>query len=153
MTCFTSRLLYCCLVPSEPFHVEFASYVKDILRREASSTDLLVRPSVRPFIEPLVCFSSNCFCIIDLLLLLLLLQDLFFIYRVLRKNYVFSQFTVTPPSSTSLFKALNAMPVYCHSYWLVFFFCTTNSSRMLTGERWQNFGNSWKKTQYLMNTL
>ena len=89
MTCFTSRLLYCCLVPSEPFHVEFASYVKDILRREASSKDLLVRPSVRPFIEPLVCFSSNCFCIIDLLLLLLLLQDLFFYIQGVEEKLCF----------------------------------------------------------------
>ena len=32
-------------------------------------------------------------------------------------------------------------------------FCTDNSSRVLTRERWQTFENSWKKTQYLMNTL
>ena len=32
-------------------------------------------------------------------------------------------------------------------------FCTTNSSRVLARERWQTFENSWKKTQYLMNTL
>ena len=44
------------------------------------------------------------------------------------------------------------MQVYSHSYWLVFF-CTTNSSRVLARERWQTFENSWKKTQYLMNTL
>ena len=50
------------------------------------------------------------------------------------------------------FKALNAMQVYSHSYWLVIF-CTTNSSRVLARERWQTFENSWKKTQYLMNTL
>ena len=38
------------------------------------------------------------------------------------------------------------------SYWLVIF-RTTNSSRVLARERWQTFVNSWKKTQYLMNTL
>ena len=32
-------------------------------------------------------------------------------------------------------------------------FCTTNSSRVTASERWQTFENSWKKTQYLMNTL
>ena len=40
------------------------------------------------------------------------------------KNCVFSQFTATPDSPTSLkgaFKALNAMRVYSHSYWLVTF--------------------------------
>ena len=70
-----------------------------------------------------------------------------------RKNCVFSQFTATPPSPTSLretFKALNAMPVYIHSYWLATF-CTTNSSRVLAKERWQTLENSWrKKTQYSM---
>ena len=44
------------------------------------------------------------------------------------------------------------MRVYSLSYWLVIF-CTTNSSRVLARERWQIFENSWKKTQYLMNTL
>merc|ERR1712049_5940 len=29
-------------------------------------------------------------------------------------------------------------------------FCTTNDSRVLARERWQTFGNSWKKTQYLI---
>merc|ERR1711860_43320 len=50
------------------------------------------------------------------------------------------------------FKALNATRVYSRSYWLVIF-CTTNSSRVLARERWQTFENSWKKKQYLMNTL
>ena len=66
------------------------------------------------------------------------------IYRVFRKNCVFSQFTATPPSPTFLWetlKALNAMRVYSHSYWLVIF-CTTNSSRVLERERWQTFENS-----------
>ena len=61
---------------------------------------------------------------------------------------IVSQFTATPPSPTSLkeaFKALNAMRVYSHSYWLVIF-CTTNSSRVLARERWQTFENSWKNT-------
>ena len=44
------------------------------------------------------------------------------------------------------------MRVYSHSYWLVIFW-TTNSSRVLAREGWQTFENSWKKTQYLMNTL
>ena len=52
-----------------------------------------------------------------------------------------------PPSSpTSLleaFKALIAIRVYSHSYWLVIF-CTANSSRVLARERWQSFENSWK---------
>ena len=72
-----------------------------------------------------------------------------------RKNLVFSQFTTTPHSPLSLqgtFKALNALGVYSHSYWLVIF-GTTNSSRVLARERWQTYENSWKKTQYLMNTL
>ena len=63
------------------------------------------------------------------------------------KNCVFSQFATTPPSPTSLqetFKALNAVRVYSHSYWLVIS-CTTNSSRVLARERWQTFENSWKK--------
>ena len=42
--------------------------------------------------------------------------------------------------------------VHCRSYWLVIF-CTTNSSRVLARERWQTLKNSWKNTQYLMNTL
>ena len=44
-------------------------------------------------------------------------------------------------------KALNAMQVYSHSYWLVIF-CTANSSRVLTRERWQTFENSWKKDNF-----
>ena len=79
------------------------------------------------------------------------------IYRVFRKNCVCSQFTATPPSPASLCckrfsKLSNAMRVYSHSYWLVIF-CTTNSSRVLARERWQTFENSWKKTQYILNTL
>ena len=76
-------------------------------------------------------------------------------YRVFRKNCVFSQFTATPPSPTTLwetFKALKAMRVYSHSYWLVIF-CTTTSNRVPERDRWQTFENSWKKNQYLMNTL
>ena len=68
-------------------------------------------------------------------------------YRVFRKNCVFSQFTANPYSPTSLketCKALNAMRVYNHSFWLVIV-CTTNSSRVLARERWQSFENSWKK--------
>ena len=44
-----------------------------------------------------------------------------FKYRVFRKKCVFSQFTATPPSPSSLketLKALNAMRIYSHSYWL-----------------------------------
>ena len=48
--------------------------------------------------------------------------------------------------------SLDAMRVYIHSYWPVIF-CTTNSSRVLARERLQTFENSWKKMQYLMNTL
>ena len=44
------------------------------------------------------------------------------------------------------------MRVYSPSHWLVIF-CTTNSSRVQSWERWQTFENSWKKTQYLTNTL
>ena len=50
------------------------------------------------------------------------------------------------------FIARNEMRVYSHSYWLVNF-CKTNSSRVLAKERLQTFENSWKKTQYLNNTL
>ena len=60
-------------------------------------------------------------------------------YRVLIKYCVFSQFTATPPSPTSLLetlKAFNAEQVYSHSYWLEIF-CTTNSSRLLAREKWQ----------------
>ena len=74
---------------------------------------------------------------------------------VFRKNCVSSQFTATPPSPTLLsetLKALNKMQVYSNSYWLAIV-CTTNSSRVLARERWQTFEKSWKKTQYLMNTL
>ena len=63
-------------------------------------------------------------------------------YRVFRKNCVFSQFTATPPSPTSLQMTFKAGH-----------FCTTNSSRVLARQRWQTFENSWKKTPYLMNTL
>ena len=38
------------------------------------------------------------------------------------------------------------------NYQLVIF-CTTNSSRVLARERWLTYQNSWKKTQYLLNTL
>ena len=44
------------------------------------------------------------------------------------------------------------MQVYSHSYWLVIF-CTTNRSRVLARDSWQTFENSWKKSQFLMNTL
>ena len=44
------------------------------------------------------------------------------------------------------------MRVYSHSYWLAIL-STTYSSRVLARERWQTLENSWKKTQYLMNTL
>ena len=50
------------------------------------------------------------------------------------------------PSPTSLweiFKALNEMRVYSHSYWMLTF-CTTNSSRVLARQRWQTFENNWK---------
>ena len=36
---------------------------------------------------------------------------------------------------------------------LLLTFCTTNNSRVLVRERWQTFENSWKKTQYILNTL
>ena len=64
-----------------------------------------------------------------------------------RKNCVFSHFTATPPSPTSLldtFKALNAMRVYSLSYRPVIL-CTTNSRRVLAREGWQTFENSLKK--------
>ena len=44
------------------------------------------------------------------------------------------------------------MRVYSHSYLLVSF-CTNNSSGLMVRERWQTSEISWKKTQYLMNTL
>ena len=44
-------------------------------------------------------------------------------------------------SLKEIYKALKAMRVYSHSYWLVIF-CTTNSSRVLARERWQTFENS-----------
>ena len=44
------------------------------------------------------------------------------------------------------------MRVYSHSNGLVIF-CPASSSRVLTRERWQTFEISWKKAQYLMNTL
>ena len=43
-------------------------------------------------------------------------------YRVFRKNCVFTQFTATPDSPTSLwesFKALNAIRVYSHSFFFL----------------------------------
>ena len=43
------------------------------------------------------------------------------------------------------------MRVYSHSYWLGII-CTTNRRQVLARERWQTLENSWKKTQYLMNT-
>ena len=56
---------------------------------------------------------------------------------VQEKRCVFSQFTATPPSPTSLLletlKALNTVRVYGHSYWLVIL-CTTNSSQVLARE-------------------
>ena len=64
-------------------------------------------------------------------------------YRVFRKNCVFTQFTATLDSPTSLwesFKALNAIRRYSHS-----FFWTTNNNPVLARERWQTFENSWKK--------
>ena len=66
------------------------------------------------------------------------------------KIVFFAPFTATPPSPTLLketFKALNAMRVNSHSYWLANLvnFCTTNSSSVLARERWQTFENSWKK--------
>ena len=71
----------------------------------------------------------------------------FYMLQGVQENHVFSQFSATPPSPTSLletFKALNAMRVYSHYYWLVFF-CTTNSSRVMARERWQTLENFRKK--------
>ena len=78
-------------------------------------------------------------------------SERFVMYRVFRRNCVFSQFTATPPSPSSLwetFKVLNAMRVYSHSYWLVIF-CTTNCRRGRGGKLSRIPG----KKQYLINTL
>ena len=83
------------------------------------------------------------------------MKPMFKIIQGVQEKMCFLQFTANPPSPTSLketFKALSAMRVYSHSYWLVFF-CTTNSSRMLASEMWQTIENSWEKTQYFKNTL
>ena len=68
-------------------------------------------------------------------------------YRVFRKKCIFSQFTATPPSPSSLKETFNAS---VQSLLLAGNFCTTNRSRVLAREMWQTFE---KKTQYLMNTL
>ena len=63
------------------------------------------------------------------------------------KIVFFPQFTATPPSPTSLretFKALDAMRVNSHSYWLVIF---------LYNQQKPSAGKEVKKAQYLMNTL
>ena len=71
------------------------------------------------------------------------------IYRVFRKNCVFSHFMQTLPRlHHETFKALNAMRVYSYSYWLVIF-CTTNSCRGRGGK----LSRILRKKQYLMNTL
>ena len=75
-------------------------------------------------------------------------------YRVFRKKLCFFHNSLQPLPRLHCCKRPSklAMRVYSHSYCLVIF-CTTNSSRVLARDRWQTFANSWKKTQYLMNTL
>ena len=79
----------------------------------------------------------------------------FFVQLILQNDYlkgVPNPLQHIPRLHIAAKKSLDIMFVYSHSYWLVFF-CTTNGSRVLMKERWQTFENSWKKTQYLMNTL
>ena len=72
-----------------------------------------------------------------------------FSYRVFRKNCGFSQFTATPPSPTSLavrdLQSSKQRNASVQSLLLADNFCTTNSSRVLARERWQNFENSREK--------
>ena len=76
------------------------------------------------------------------------------IYMVFRKNCGFF-FTIHCNPSLAyiavrdLQSSQRKMRMYSHSYWLVFFV------QPLAAECWRGkgFENSWKKTQYLMNTL
>ena len=77
----------------------------------------------------------------------------FYQLQAVRKKLCFFTIHYNPSLAyIATFKALNAMRVHSHSYWLVIFF-TTNSSRVLARERSQIFESSWKKKWYLMNTL
>ena len=53
---------------------------------------------------------------------------------------------------TRPFKAINAMWVYSHSYWLIIF-CTINRSRVPVRERRQTLEDSWGRTQHFLSTL
>ena len=70
-------------------------------------------------------------------------------YKVIRKLCFFFTIHCNPSlayiAAVKTFKALNAMRVYSHSFWLVIFL-TTNSSRVLARERWQTFENSREKS-------
>ena len=74
-------------------------------------------------------------------------------YRLFIENCVFSQFTATHPLLEGEQFILSEILVYSHSYWLAVFFPTNNSSPVPARERPQNIENSWKKSQYFMNTL
>ena len=81
------------------------------------------------------------------------MSNLGVIQGVQEKISFFSKFTATTITSLwETFKALKAMRVYSHSYWLVIFY-TTNSGRALARERWQTLENFWKKHVYWMSTL
>ena len=63
----------------------------------------------------------------------------------------FFQFTATHPLRVE--QRILARDPSVQSLLLVDNFCTANSSPVLARERLKNIDNSWKKNQYLMNTL
>ena len=69
----------------------------------------------------------------------------FCMYWVFRKNCVFSS-TASHPSLQKIFKALNTMRVYSHSYWLA------NSEQPIAG-RDDKIMKIREKTQFFLNTL
>ena len=68
------------------------------------------------------------------------------------QNRVFPKFTATHPLHLEE-QLILARDPSVQSLLLVDHFCTANSIPVLAKERSQNIDNSWKKTQYLMNTL
>ena len=81
--------------------------------------------------------------------------DPFTNYRVFRKNCVFQNSLQPLPRLHHCKRDLQSSQRHAsvQSLLLAGNFLYSNSSRVMARERWQTFEISWKKTQYLMNTL
>ena len=73
---------------------------------------------------------------------------------IIIKKSIDCYFSLHPLPRLHRCKRLSKLSTQCERTLLLkIIFCTTNSSRVLARERMQTFENSWKKTQYLINSL